>query len=342
MRTGLIRTGDGGDRTPAIRLATTPRVEPVGAEVHGASGIGVTEAVAFLRSHFGSVDDVALVGQGEWSRCFGFRLGDQELVIRFGRHVEDFEKDRRAAAWASAALPVPEVHEIGPAFDGYFAISSRVDGAALESLDRAGWEAALPSLLAALDSMRSIDPPDGSGYGLWDGRGRAGHDTWRAFLLSVAEDRPDRRVHGWRARLAEWPEVDAAFGRGVECLRTVADAGEGQRHLVHADLLNHNVLVADGTISGVLDWGCALYGDPLFDVAWLQTWGPSLPPMDTVDVAGAALRHLDEMGADVDDCEARLRACRLHIALADLAYCTFVGRREVLAAGPLLLLPLLG
>lgn len=299
-------------------------------------------ARSFLDAHVqGVVTGVELVGEGEWSRCFGFRSGDRDLVIRFGHHVEDFEKDRLAASYSSPALPVPPVLEVGSAFDGHFAISERVHGVALESLDRAGWGRTIPSLLAVLDAMRAIDVPDDGGYGVWDSRGRAPHDRWRSFLLSVADDEPGRRVHGWRARLGDWPAVDAAFRRGLDHLEAVADAGEGRRHLVHADLLNRNVLVDEGAISGVLDWGCALYGDPLLDVAWLDFWGPSLPPMDSVGVTDQVLSHLATVGAEVDDVEARLHACRLHIALADIAYCAFAGRIEVLAAGPTLLLPLL-
>lgn len=306
------------------------------------SAVDETGARSFLDAHVqGVVTGVGLVGEGEWSRCFGFRSDDRDLVIRFGHHVEDFEKDRRAASFASPTLPVPTVHEVGSAFDGHYAISERVRGVALESLDRAGWARALPSLLAVLDAMRAVDVPDDGGYGVWDGQGRAPHDRWRSYLLSVADDGPGRRVHGWRARLAEWPAVDAAFRRGLASLEAVADAGEGRRHLVHADLLNRNVLVDEGAISGVLDWGCALYGDPLLDVAWLDVWGPSLPPLDSVDVAGQVLRHLAAVGAEVDDVEPRLHACRLHIALSDIAYCAFAGRTEVLAAGPTLLLPLL-
>jgi hypothetical protein len=43
---------------------------------------------------------VELVGEGEWSRCFAFTRDGRELVVRFGRHVDDFAKDRMAAAWS--------------------------------------------------------------------------------------------------------------------------------------------------------------------------------------------------------------------------------------------------
>ena len=105
------------------------------------AGIGVREAQAFLAEHLGHpVDHVELVGEGAWSRCFGFTDGARNLVIRFGRYVDDFEKDARAASFSTPALPVPHVSEVGAAFDGFFAISTRAYGRPLESLDADEWE----------------------------------------------------------------------------------------------------------------------------------------------------------------------------------------------------------
>ncbi len=74
------------------------------------SRIGTSDARGFLEEHLDrEVDAVELVGEGAWSRCFGFTDRGREFVIRFGKFVEDFEKDRRAASFSSAALPVPEV-----------------------------------------------------------------------------------------------------------------------------------------------------------------------------------------------------------------------------------------
>jgi hygromycin-B 4-O-kinase len=60
------------------------------------------------------------LGAGEWSRAYTFVLDGREAVIRFGDHVEDFCKDQVMAMHCCAALPVPEVLEIGAAGDGYF------------------------------------------------------------------------------------------------------------------------------------------------------------------------------------------------------------------------------
>ncbi|MGN6798650.1 MAG: aminoglycoside phosphotransferase family protein [Gaiellaceae bacterium] len=50
----------------------------------------------------------------------------------------------------------------------------------------------------------------------------------------------------------------------------VAPEWEGERVWLHADLDARNVLVRDGRLTGVIDWGCVGIGDPAVDVmaAW--------------------------------------------------------------------------
>src|SRR6266498_332078 len=141
-----------------------------------AKGVGVdtSQARAFLAGHFDTKPaDVVLIGEGAWSRCFRFFHGGKERVIRFGNHLDDFQKDQRAFAYATPDLPVPEVFEIGQAFDGYYAISTRAYGVPLESLSASQWLAVVPSLVSALEAMRTANLSSTSGIGGWGAEGRA-------------------------------------------------------------------------------------------------------------------------------------------------------------------------
>lgn len=67
-------------------------------------------------------------------------------------------------------------------------------------------------------------------------------------------------------RVSDWREPMAASETGIETfdaalaqLHRLLPAIPETRYLVHSDLLNFNVLVADNRISAVLDWGCALW-----------------------------------------------------------------------------------
>ncbi len=298
-----------------------------------APGIGSGDARDFLTTHLGrAVGDVELVGEGAWSRCFAFTDDGRERVIRFGDYVDDFEKDRRAAAFASPALPVPEVWELGEANGCYFAISTRAYGEPLELLGEREWHAVLPGVFAALDALRAVDVSATSGFGGWDASGAAAGASWRDFLLSVDADTPQRRTYGWRQRLAESPVGDTPFAAGMRRLFELVDACPVERSVVHADLINRNVLVDAGRITAVFDWGCSFYGDFLYDLAWLEFWSPWHPSLAATDIRAEARRHYAAIGLDVADLDARLRCCLIHIGLDHQAYCAFTGELDELQA----------
>jgi hygromycin-B 4-O-kinase len=284
----------------------------------------VEDLVADSLGH--AVDDVSLLAAGAWSRAFSFRAGSQDFVVRLSALDEDFHKDRLAARHASAALPIPRVLEVGTTESGFFAISERAFGDDLENADEAQMRARLPALMAALDAMRTADIADTSGYGVWRADGNAHHATWREALLSAAIDGPGRRNHGWRERLASSPTGTGAFDAAFEELRRLAEVIPQSRHLIHADLLNRNVLAEGDRITGVFDWGSSMYGDFLFDLAWISFWAPWYPAWAVIDFREAAARHYAAIGLEVPAFEERLRACEIYIALDGQAYQAHRGR----------------
>jgi hygromycin-B 4-O-kinase len=289
-------------------------------------------AETFLSMHLGlEATEVVAVGEGAWSRCFGFRRGGEELVIRFGHHVEDFRKDQLAYAYASPGLPIPQVLDVGLAFDGYYAISTRVHGVPLETLCSTSWPAVVPSVVSALEAMRRADVSSTIGFGGWGDDGHAPYASWSSFLLAVADDPAGHRTYGWRKRLAASPQGEAAFRWGFDVLENVA-IDSVPRCLVHCDLVNRNVLVSRDRISGVFDWGCSLYGDHLYDLAWFEFWSPWYPSLDIRYLRSETERRWYEAGYAPEDKEARLAACYLHIGLSHLAYNAHLGDWAALSA----------
>ena len=293
------------------------------------NGPGVLDVVgvaAFLVERFdGGVSDVVPIQQGEWSKAFFFRQAGQDYVIRFGAYLEDFAKDRLATSYRSPALPVPRAVEVGEGFGGYYAISERLFGEYIDGVDEAQMRALLPSLFAALDAMRRADLSATTGYGGWDADGAAPFPSWRAALLDVAEDRPTDRVAGWRTCLVASPTGPAPFDEAYRQLQSLVAYVPEERHLIHSDLLHFNVLVSADRITGVFDWGCGLYGDFLYDLAWFCFWSPWFPAWDRVDFRQEAILHYARIGLDVPCFEERLLACQIHIGLAGQAYQAYKG-----------------
>ncbi|MGI8916160.1 MAG: phosphotransferase family protein, partial [Chloroflexota bacterium] len=230
-------------------------------------------AAAFLGVLYGEAPaDVAPIGAGAWSQAYSFTRRSRNYVVRFAALREDFERDRIAATYASAALPVPPVVAIGEAFDGYYAITERVFGDFLEQADGPQLRRVLPALFTALDAARGIDLSATSGYGGVDSAGNGTSPSWQAVLLAVGEDDVSARTYGWRERLRQSPNGLTAFDSAYACLEGLAVQCPNDRHVIHSDLLNRNVFIDGDRLTGVIDWGCLMYGDFLYDIAWLTFW----------------------------------------------------------------------
>jgi hygromycin-B 4-O-kinase len=299
--------------------------------VNERAGVSQSEAEAFLRSRLGpGVEAVSRIARGEWSKAYSFRLDGAGYVARFSAVEDDFAKDRLAARYASANLPIPRIVQVGPALGGFYAISERAEGSYIDEVDESQMRALLPSLFAALDAMRSAELSTTRGFGGWGAEGHAPHASWRQALLAVSDDSPGGRIHGWRKRLETSPLGAAPFDEAYAHLEALVEHLPEERQLVHSDLLHFNVLVEGERITAVLDWGSSIYGDFLYDIAWLSFWAPWVPPAwDGIDFRLEAERHYASIGLDVPRFEERLRACQIHIGLDGKAYTAWRGGEDL-------------
>ena len=275
--------------------------------------------------------EVELIGEGAWSRCFGFRQAGEALAIRFGHFVDDFQKDQFAYRYAAPALPIPQVHAIGQAFGGYYAISTRVYGIPLERVDAGQWHALVPAVVGALETLRLADIANTVGFGGWDAQGQAGDGSWSSRLLTVGNDDLTLRIHGWRHKLATVPAGEAAFVWGFDLLQQVV-TDDVPRSLVHCDLVNRNVLVEGTNLTGIFDWGCSIYGDHLYELAWFEFWAPWYPQLDIAYLRTALEQQWQAIGYTPTNQANRLAACYLHIGLDHLAYNAHLGDWPTLLA----------
>jgi hygromycin-B 4-O-kinase len=230
-----------------------------------------------LRVQFdGTVEALESLAGGEFSRAFAFVAGGQSYVVRYSPHphaVEAFAKDDYAwRHFASPALPIPHIVAVGQVEDGAFAIAERIAGRRVEELSPTERAALTSSLLDTVAAIAGADVGESRGYGRWDGAGNGEAPTWRGYLAAVIDNKDEGYYRDWhvlfRDSFLEREVYEAVYRR---MLQFAAHCPE-ERALIHGDLHFDNILTDGDRVTGVIDWGNAGYGDPLYDVAWLGRW----------------------------------------------------------------------
>ena len=281
------------------------------------------EIQKFLQDHTDkAINKVVPVGNGEWSQAFFYKENGVDKVIRFSAVDDDFKRDQFAYSFNSSKLPIPEIEEIGKAFDGYFAISKRADGVMIDHLESEEMKKIVPNLLDLLDSLRTIDTSNTTGFGGWDTKGNGTRSSWKDFLVNVAVDSPFSRIKGWKEKLVDNGAFEMFDKAHKEMLKLVNICPE-DRHVVHNDLLHFNLLVRENKVVAVIDWGCGLYGDYLYDLAMFITWQFYYPAMADIDFRGEAQKYCEKKGTDVSHFDERLKCYQLHLFLDAMAYNSF-------------------
>jgi len=231
---------------------------------------------------------------GGWGNQM-WRLGD-DLAVRMQRMDKSPDlqlKERRWLPLLASRLPLPiptPVRSGTPSdlFPKMWTVMTWVEGRPLDhgSITRGDHAAdMLAAFLKALHVEAPADAPDASDYGAHPKECTGGfeHFLGAVDLFGFAED--DIR--------AVWDDAVAAL------------EWQGPRVWVHGDLHPANVVVADGTLAGIVDFGAVFAGDPAWDLAaaWVL-----LP-------AGGAARFFDSY-AQAD--EATVRRARGLAAMKSL------------------------
>ena len=198
-----------------------------------------------------------------------YRIGDQ-LSVRMPRMAWATEQAAKEAEWLPKLAPhlpltLPEQVAAGRPGEGYpfdWSVYTWLPGAnalgTIEDLSQAAVD-----LAAFLRALQEVDttgaparPPGSRGGPLADGDR---DDDVRRSIAALGT-----RIDG-AAALRSWEESLAAPTWG------------GSEVWLHADLLPGNLLVVDGRLTAVIDWGCLNVGDPACDLqpAWNMFEGAS-------------------------------------------------------------------
>jgi aminoglycoside phosphotransferase (APT) family kinase protein len=171
---------------------------------------------------------------------------DDEWVVRWPRHrlaVEEIEKEVELLPPLAPLLPVdvPQFEYVSR--EPWLVAYRFIAGEPLVDEDPDGVRGFLEALHAIDVDAVPAPRPD------WLETYRAHSDDWRRTVLPLLD-------------LDERP-------RGEALLAEIETLTEFDPALTHSDLGPSHLLVREGRLAGVIDWGDARVGDPAVDYAWL-------------------------------------------------------------------------
>jgi aminoglycoside phosphotransferase (APT) family kinase protein len=198
-----------------------------------------------------------------------FRLGT-ELSVRLpsaDAYVAQIEKEHRWLPLLARRLPlqIPEPVALGEPGSGFprpWSIYRWIDGdhATVERIaNMPTFAADLTGFLTALYAIDASGGPRAGAHSFFRG---GPVDTWDAKARESIEVMAD--------------DIDAKVAAEVWGA-AVASTWDRSPVWVHGDVVGSNLLVADGRLRGVIDFGCAAVGDPACDLvmAWTFFTGES-------------------------------------------------------------------
>ncbi len=268
-----------------------------------------TQVENFLEGHFQAPSPhLEKITDGESSQAYLFDSENGKQVLRVNSHSGNgFKKDSIAQERFGSMIPIPQVLEMGEIEPGvFFAVSERAEGKTLDKFDNEGKDKLVPEVISTLDIIHAQEP-FGEGFGQWDENGKGKYKTWREEL--EASNRQDDDA----TKAADF--YDAEFHNLLrEEARRYFQYCPEIRQLVHGDFGFNNVVSDGKAITGVFDWEQSMYGDPLYDVAWLDFWDSGR------DYETIFREHYKKEGRLPDNYKERVFCYKLQIGLGSMNF----------------------
>jgi hygromycin-B 4-O-kinase len=221
---------------------------------------------AALQERCGAIAGFEKLAEGLDSQAYGFRHRNAGYVARINRSDLGFRKDAFVhGRFARPTLPIPEIVDIRHLGKHHICISRRAPGVRVHDLTSAEFCEVMTSMREVMAAIATSDVAGTTGFGRFDPNGSGPHDTWQAFLMSVA----DPQQFAWNKSSG----VDMALVSGaIRLVMALVEHCPESRCLVHGDFGSYNLMTDRRRITAVIDWDRALFGDPLYERANLLFW----------------------------------------------------------------------
>jgi len=246
--------------------------------------------------------DLLLVGRGEISTTYSFGVGSKKYIIRLAGKDTGFKNDRFIAKFSSDKLYIPATLYMGRIEDNFYSITQKCPGHLIDDFDYNNRVNLLSDFIKVTHHFHSLSINSTSGFGPLDDNGNGVFNSWLDFLSNLSQ-----------GSSSFWPR-DYFFRQNQKIIISLKFI-PSIRQLVHGDYGFNNVFASHGSISGIIDWSDAKYGDFVYDIAYLSFWSKSI---DYSKVFFNFYRSQDQL--DLSNFFHRFYCYTIHAALSLLNY----------------------
>ncbi len=276
------------------------------------------KVVLYLKKNFDdSIDHVEFIVGGESSQAFSFHINNGDYIVRVNMwSTSGFEKDAYAYNhFKTENIPIPEIIEIGKIDEKFnFAISKKAKGKTINKLSDEEYHKTFSNLLSILDSIHCTDINNSSGYGRWSNDRIAPYSSWKDFIFSVQKWVQNNDV--FTSSFLEKDVWEIIFQKMIN----LAEFCPEERYLVHGDYGSNNVIAENGKVTGVFDWADSLYGDFVYDIAWMAFWLKDKEKQQSLE------KYYEQR--NINNFAERLLCYKLRIALGSMSFYSFSKQKE--------------
>ncbi len=256
---------------------------------------------------------------GMIAQALSFRVNDKGYILRFKTGAMDatYQKDIFIYHhFASSVLPVAPILKVGWFENLFYAISEKLPGKGLGFLSEEEYRRTIPSIVETLYAIQQTGVKKWSGYGLLDDQGTGMFPSWNSFIANVIEEERMEGFYGKWHILFHTTFLERDYFEKVyeEMLKLLKKCPE-ERYLVHGGYGYNNLLAHEGRVTAVLGWADAMYGDFVYDIAYLHQW----PPFE-IDYSELLYRYFTDKRVTIPNFRERLLCYQLYIGLDGLRF----------------------
>ena len=209
---------------------------------------------------------------GERSIAYSFSVNGKDFIIRINREIEGFQKDKNSYEDFQHVIPVPKILKIGPYQSGYYAISEKAKGSALDD-NKQLTPALVEDIFSILDAIHIKAKKDDK-YGLIDSTRKAHFTSWEEYLFKdyILVVKENGSYYTWKEIYAKSKKHVEEFKNIERRIRELIKYIPNEKYFVHGDFGGSNLIVERDRVTAVIDWSESMYGDFLFDIAYYAFW----------------------------------------------------------------------